>query len=132
MARPSPVEELCTLRKNGQPFADDCTGSRSQIQRVAYHASEEAAERQKDNKGSVFFKSMIPGKRQASFQHECKGNTINSKFFSINKAQFNTEVLLYCLEKEKEKWLPLDGSFILSVGGTEYIIQGRGLSAALV
>ncbi|MGH0151363.1 UNVERIFIED_CONTAM: hypothetical protein FKN15_020112 [Acipenser sinensis] len=28
-ARPSPVEELCTLRKNRQPLVDDCTGSRS-------------------------------------------------------------------------------------------------------
>ncbi|MGH0133430.1 UNVERIFIED_CONTAM: hypothetical protein FKN15_032320 [Acipenser sinensis] len=38
----------------------------------------------KAKKGSVFFKSLIPGKRQASFQHECKGNTIDSRSYFLS------------------------------------------------
>ncbi|MGH0144709.1 UNVERIFIED_CONTAM: hypothetical protein FKN15_020545 [Acipenser sinensis] len=88
MTRPSPVEELWTLRKNRQPFADDCSRC-----------------------------NRLDSTREALFyQH----------------AHLNTEVLLYRLEKEKEKWLPLDESFITLVGGTKCIIPGRGLSAALV
>ncbi|MGH0176403.1 UNVERIFIED_CONTAM: hypothetical protein FKN15_072694, partial [Acipenser sinensis] len=46
--------------------------------------------------------------------------------------KLNTEALPYRLEKEKEDWLPLDESFIPSLGRNECIIPGRGLSAALV
>ncbi|MGH0155416.1 UNVERIFIED_CONTAM: hypothetical protein FKN15_029491 [Acipenser sinensis] len=65
-------------------------------------------------KGSVFSESLIPGKRRASFQQECKGNTIDS---------IRLEKHLPChLEKEKEKWLPQDEGFNLSVGWTECVI----------
>ncbi|MGH0126198.1 UNVERIFIED_CONTAM: hypothetical protein FKN15_026672 [Acipenser sinensis] len=68
----------------------------------------------------------------AGMQGKCNRHDSTREALFYQHAQLNTEVLPYRLEKEKEKWLPLDESFIPSVGGIECIIPGRGLSAARV
>ncbi|MGH0175930.1 UNVERIFIED_CONTAM: hypothetical protein FKN15_003371 [Acipenser sinensis] len=91
-ARPSPIEELCTLKKeidnHSQVTAQAVAHTRRTDNKERPTTQVRRPLKDRKAKGSVFSKSLIPGKQRPSFQHKCKGNTIDSfrleKLFSIN------------------------------------------------
>ncbi|MGH0116127.1 UNVERIFIED_CONTAM: hypothetical protein FKN15_074768 [Acipenser sinensis] len=87
-ARPNPVEELCTLKKEIDNHSQVTSQTRETDNKELPTTQARRLLKDRKAKGEVFSESLIPGKRRASFQHECKGNTIDSirleKFFSIN------------------------------------------------